>query len=199
MPRSDEVIRNTTETEITVKLNVDGEGKRNIKTGIRFLDHMLELFAYHGLFDLDIVATGDLDVDIHHTNEDIGICIGQVFKKTLGDCKGIRRFGFAEVPMDQARAKVVIDMSNRYAYKMTIPPASGINLLEKENYSFEDGSDFLENLAKNMNINLHVDVIAGTDLHHILEAIFKALGVALDKATKIDPRRKDVPSTKGIL
>ena len=199
MSRNAEFTRKTRETEIVVKLNVDGDGKSAIDTGIGFMDHMLELFSFHGLFDIAVTARGDLKVDIHHTNEDLGICLGQVFKKALGDCVGIKRFGSSEIPMDQARAKVSVDVSNRYAYRMATPPGSGINILRKEGYSFEDGSDFFESFAKNLNINLHIDVISGTDLHHILEAIFKAMGVALDQATQIDPRRKEVPSTKGIL
>ncbi|MEE8359429.1 MAG: imidazoleglycerol-phosphate dehydratase HisB [Candidatus Omnitrophota bacterium] len=199
MSRNAEFTRKTRETEIVVKLNVDGDGKSAIDTGIGFMDHMLELFSFHGLFDIAVTARGDLKVDIHHTNEDLGICLGQVFKKALGDCVGIKRFGSSEIPMDQARAKVSVNVSNRYAYRIATPPGSDINHLRKEGYSFEDGSDFFESFAKNLNINLHIDVISGTDLHHILEAIFKAMGVALDQATQIDPRRKEVPSTKGIL
>lgn len=198
MSRTAEVVRKTRETQITVKLNVDGTGKCSLKTSIGFLDHMLELFAFHGLFDLDIQAKGDLHVDMHHTNEDLGICLGQAFKKALDECVGIRRFGSAEVPMDQARAKVAIDISNRYAFSGLKEPATG-PLSSEEKYSLHNASDFLESFAKKMDINLHVDLIAGTDLHHVLEAVFKALGVALDQATQIDPRRKEVPSTKGIL
>lgn len=201
MSRSAEITRKTRETEIQVLLNIDGTGKAIINTGIGFLDHMLELFAFHGLFDLNVQAKGDLKVDIHHTNEDIAICLGQAFKKALGDCAGIKRFGSAEVPMDQARAKVTVDISNRYAFSglvfpnRAIPQSSEI----KDGYSLDAGSDLLESFAKNMAINLHVDVISGADLHHILEAVFKALGIALDQATQIDPRRKEIPSTKGIL
>ncbi len=191
--------RNTKETNIAVDLNVDGKGTAKIKTGIAFLDHMLGLFAFHGLFDLNlIVKKNDLDIDIHHTNEDIGISLGQAFKKALGDCAGIKRFGSAEVPMDKARAKITIDISNRYAFTgLEAPPPGPIKA--EENYTLHYASDFLESFAKNLNINLHVDLISGTDLHHILEATFKAFGSALDKATQIDPRRKGIPSTKGIL
>ncbi|NQT06054.1 MAG: imidazoleglycerol-phosphate dehydratase HisB [Candidatus Omnitrophica bacterium] len=196
MSRSGDVSRKTKETNIVVKVNVDGKGRNDVKTQIGFLDHMLDLFAYHGLFDLTIKAEGDLNVDIHHTNEDIGICLGQAFKRALGDCKGVKRFGSAEVPMDQARAKVAIDISNRYAF-------SGLKskkpIQAKENYSIDDANDLLDSFAKNMNLNLHVDLISGNDLHHVLEATFKAFGIALDQATQIDPRRKEVPSTKGIL
>lgn len=198
MQRRAEIKRKTKETEITISLNVDGTGKSKIDTKIGFLDHMLELFSFHGLFDLEIKARGDLKVDLHHTNEDIGICLGQAFKKALGDCLGINRFGSAEVPMDQARAKVTVDISNRYAFS-PFKKTTAETIAAKEGYSLEDASDLLESFAKNMNINLHVDIISGTDLHHVLEAVFKALGRALDQATQIDPRRKEVPSTKGIL
>ena len=136
--------RKTTETKISGKLNIDGSGKSKIDTGIGFLDHMLELFAFHGLFDLELKARGDLKVDLHHTNEDVGIALGIAFKKALGDCKGIRRFGSAEIPMDQARAKVAIDISNRYAFNFRY----GSSVSPKENYSLNDGSDFLESFAK---------------------------------------------------
>lgn len=199
--RKAEIYRKTTETKITGMLIVDGDGKADVKTGIGFLDHMLTLFAFHGLFDLKLRVKGDLDVDTHHTNEDVAICLGQAFKKALGACKGIRRFGSVEVPMDQARAKVTIDISGRSSFdgikftdeKENAPASS-------ENYSIEDGNDFLDTFAKNLGINLHVDILARGDMHHMLEAIFKALGLAMDHATEIDPRRKKaVPSTKGIL
>jgi len=199
--RSAKVERKTRETQIKLNLNIDGKGKTKINTGIGFLDHMLELFAFHGLFDLEVSAKGDLKVDTHHTNEDIGICLGQAFKKALDECVGIKRFGSAEVPMDSARAKVAIDISNRYAYK--VDNSSKIQNLTnedvKEKYSLQDGIDFLDSFAKNININLHVEIFTGDDVHHVLEATFKALGVALDAATQIDPRRKEVPSSKGIL
>lgn len=193
--REAKIKRKTKETDISGRLVIDGKGKTDIKTSIGFLDHMLELFTFHGLFDLELKAAGDLNVDRHHTNEDIGICLGKAFKEALGDCKGIRRFGSAEIPMDQARAKVTIDISNRYAFnfRCNSPVPS------KENYSLDDGSDFLESFAKKLNINLHVEIMSGTDLHHVLEAVFKAFGVALDQATQVDPRRKDIPSTKGII
>jgi len=194
-PRSVDIKRKTKETDISGKLNVDGQGNADIKTGIGFLDHMLELFAFHGLFDLELKATGDLNVDTHHTNEDVGITLGLAFKKALGDCKGIRRFGSSEVPMDKAKAKAVVDVSNRYAFEKTLqsePHGS------ESGYTFDDGMDFLDSFAKKMNINLHIEA-SGADLHHVLEAVFKSLGVALDQATQIDPRRKDIPSTKGII
>jgi len=206
--RKAKILRKTTETKIVGELVIDGTGKASVSTGIGFLDHMLTLFAFHGLFDLKLRAKGDLKVDMHHTNEDIAICLGQAFKKALGACHGIRRFGSSEVPMDHARAKVAIDISNRASYQGIVfkdrdvqPELSSIKSNKpSENYSMEDGNDFFDTFAKNLGINLHIDIIAGSDMHHMLEAIFKALGIALDRATEIDPRRKKaVPSTKGIL
>lgn len=196
--RSAVIKRKTTETDIAGKLMIDGKGTTDIYTGIGFLDHMLTLFAFHGLFDLTLKAKGDLKVDIHHTNEDVAICLGKAFKAALGDCAGIRRYGSKEVPMDMAAAKVMVDIGGRYAfswrapkYDDTLPPA--------ESYSIEDGRDFIDTFAKNAVLNLHVDIYAGQDTHHVLEAIFKALGIALDEATQIDVRRKGVPSTKGTI
>lgn len=194
--RKAEIKRKTKETEIRVSVNVDGKGKNKISTGIDFLNHMLDLFAYHGLFDLEIKAKGDLNIDMHHTNEDIGICLGQAFKKALGDCKGIKRYGDAEIPMDQARAKVSVDISNRYAFSFEREPRSFEAI---KGYKIEDTKDMLDSFAKNLNVNLHVEILRGTDTHHVLEAVFKALGKALDEATQIDPRRKEIPSTKGVL
>lgn len=196
--REAEIQRKTKETDISGKLVIDGKGDTDIKTGIGFLDHMLELFAFHGLFDLTLKATGDLNVDMHHTNEDIGIALGIAFKKALGDCRGIKRFGSSEVPMDKARAKVVVDISNRYAFKKAVQTVPYSSDGSEKGYSFDDGMNFLDSLAKKLSINIHIET-SGTDLHHVLEAVFKAFGVALDQATQIDPRRKDIPSTKGII
>ena len=190
--------RKTTETDISGTLVIDGDGKTEINTGIGFLDHMLTLFAFHGLFDLTVKAKGDLKVDMHHTNEDIAICLGKALKQALGDCKGIKRYGSKEVPMDAAAAKAMVDIGGRYAFAWRMPSYSE-TLPSAESYSIEDGKDFLDTLAKNAAINLHVDVYAGQDVHHVLEAAFKALGIALDEATQIDTRRKGVPSTKGTI
>ena len=206
--RSAKIYRKTTETKIVGELVIDGYGKSDIRTGIGFLDHMLTLLAFHGLFDIKLRVKGDLEVDIHHTNEDVAICLGQAFKKALGACKGIRRFGYAEVPMDNARAKVAIDIGGRFSYAgikfkdaEIQPPLSSIKGNRPgENYSMEDGNDFLDTFAKSLGMNLHIDILSRGDMHHMLEAIFKSLGLALDHATEIDPRRKKaVPSTKGIL
>ncbi|MDD4203021.1 MAG: imidazoleglycerol-phosphate dehydratase [Candidatus Omnitrophica bacterium] len=206
--RNAAINRKTTETKITGMLCLDGVGKSEIKTGIGFLDHMLTLFAFHGLFDLKIKVKGDLEVDMHHTNEDVAICLGQAFKKALGACKGIKRYGDSEVPMDHARAKVTVDVGNRFSYSGIKfrdgepEPAldSIVGKFNDENYSMELGNDFIETFAKSLQINMHVDIMARSDMHHMLEAIFKAMGIALDRATEIDPRRKHVvPSTKGIM
>jgi len=189
--------RKTTETDISGKLTIDGKGKADIKTGIGFLDHMLTLFVFHGLFDLALKAKGDLNVDTHHTNEDVAICLGKAFKEALGDCKGIKRYGSKEVPMDQAAAKATIDIGGRYAFAWRVPPYAVS--LGSEGYSIEDGKDFLDTFSKSANINLHIEIYSGNDLHHVLEAVFKAFGIALDEATQIDARRKGVPSTKGTI
>lgn len=191
--------RKTTETDISGEVKIDGQGKADINTGVGFLDHMLTLFTFHGLFDLSLKAKGDLKVDIHHTNEDVAICLGKAFKQALADCKGIKRYGSKEVPMDMAAAKVMVDIGGRYAFVWRIPNYAATIHASGENYSLDDGKDFLDTFAKNANINLHVEIYSGEDVHHILEAIFKALGIALDEATQIDVRRKGVPSTKGTI
>lgn len=195
--RKAEIKRKTKETNITVKLNIDGTGKAKIKTGIGILDHMLELFAFHGLFDLDITAKGDLNIDIHHTNEDVGIVLGEAFKKALGKKTGIKRFGSASVPMENVVANVVIDISGRGWYR---GDSTGISSLQKEGYKFDYAEHFLDSFAKHLGMNLDITIKPlSSDLHIILEPIFKALGIALDQATQIDPRRKGIPSTKGVI
>lgn len=197
------VNRKTKETDITIKLNIEGEGKSKIDTGIGILDHMLELFAFWGLFDLEIAAKGDLKIDIHHTNEDIGIVLGQAFKKALGDKKGIKRSGDASVPMENVTASVVVDISGRGSYSFkaeqtVVAPRQD----DKDGYTFKDAEHLLDAFAKNLGMNLNVTVNSLTmspDLHTSLEPVFKALGKALDEATQIDPRRKGVPSTKGVI
>ncbi len=201
MPKKERVAnikRKTKETDINGKLTIDGKGGVDVDTGIGFLDHMLTLFVFHGLFDLTLKAKGDLKVDTHHTNEDVAICLGKAFKESLGNCSGIKRFGSKEVPMDTASAKVMVDIGGRYAFVWKVPPYAS-SLDAKENYSLADGKDFLDTFAKCAAINLHVEIYSGDDTHHVLEAIFKALGIALDEATGIDARRKGVPSTKGTI
>ncbi|OGW76626.1 MAG: hypothetical protein A3K16_03610 [Omnitrophica bacterium RIFCSPLOWO2_01_FULL_45_24] len=196
--RSAKIKRKTTETDITGELLIDGKGKADIKTGIGFLDHMLTLFAFHGLFDLTLKAKGDLNVDAHHTNEDTAICLGKAFREALGDCKGIKRYSSKEVPMDMVSAKVMVDIGGRYAFNWKLPNYWQ-SIHRAEGYSMEYGKDFLDTFAKNANINLHIEMYFGEDLHHVLEVIFKALGRAMDEATQIDVRRKGVPSTKGRI
>ena len=193
--------RKTSETDISVELNLDGAGKYRIYTGIGFLDHMLTLFSKHGLFDLKIMAKGDLDVDIHHTNEDVGITLGEAFAKTLGAKKGIRRFGSKDVavPMEEALARVALDISGRPSVYMRcagkpIPPT----VLDRQGYTLNEAKQFLEAFVRSAGVNLHVEY-RGEDLHHVLEAIFKAFGRALGDATRLDSRVKGIPSTKGRL
>lgn len=196
MQRKATVKRKTSETNIIAKLNIDGKGEADIDTGIGILDHMLELFAFHGLFDLEIKASGDLKVDIHHTNEDVGIVLGDAFKQALGDKKGIRRFGCFSVPMEDTVAEVVIDISGRGFFQ-----AKNYSFVTGENYSFDYANHFFESFAKRLGMNLNIDICSGNDkdLHKNLEPVFKALGIALDQATQFDPRRKGIPSTKGII
>lgn len=199
--RSAIIKRKTRETDITVKINIDGSGITKIKTGIGFLDHMLELFAYHGLFDATIQAKGDLAVDIHHTNEDIGIALGQAFKKALGTKTGIRRFGFMYVPMEEVLASATIDINGRGYFSITQKEASfSSKSIEKNKYSFDDALHFFDSFSKQLGANLTITVDPmSPDIHTTLEPIFKAFGLALDQATQIDPRRKGVPSTKGVI
>ncbi|MEW6101605.1 MAG: imidazoleglycerol-phosphate dehydratase HisB [Candidatus Omnitrophota bacterium] len=199
--RAAQVKRKTRETDISVNLNIDGEGKAKINTGIGILDHMLELFSFHGLFDLDIKAKGDMRVDIHHTNEDVGIVMGEAFKKALGEKKGIKRFGSASVPMEEVVASVVLDISGRGSLKFSKPTVYHKQVSGKAgDYSLADAEHFFEGLAKHLGVNLNIAVnLAGQDLHTTLEPVFKALGLALDQATQIDPRRAGIPSTKGVI
>ncbi|MDD4908115.1 MAG: imidazoleglycerol-phosphate dehydratase [Candidatus Omnitrophica bacterium] len=199
--RAATVSRKTKETDITVKICIDGSGKAKIDTGIGILDHMLELFAFHGLFDLGIRAKGDLKVDIHHTNEDVGIVLGDAFKKALGYKKGIVRSGSASWPMEDVVATVVADISGRGFFKgITFEPVVQGARKDEEGYSCAYANHFFESFAKRMGLDLSIKLAStNPDLHTNLEPIFKALGKALDQATQIDPRRKGVPSTKGVI
>ena len=188
--------RNTNETKIEVSLNLDGTGVAEIKTGVGFLDHMLDLFVKHGLFDGKIVANGDTWIDDHHTTEDIGIVLGQAFLQALGDKRGIKRYGNAFVPMDDALAQVVVDCSNRPHLEYRVEPALQAKV---GTFDTELVHEFLWKFALEARINLHVIVPYGRNTHHIIEAIFKALARAIDAAVEIDPRVKGVPSTKGLL
>ncbi len=191
--------RNTKETKIAVDLTVGGEGKSKIDSGIGFLDHMLELFSFWGHFDLEVKAEGDLKVDIHHTNEDIGIVLGQAFKKALGDKKGIRRIGSASVPMEKVTASVAVDICGRASFKLDLPGPDPVASAE-EKYSVEYAEHFFDSLSQQLGANINIKIDNPShDLHATLEPVFKALGIALDQATQIDPRRKGVPSTKGVI
>lgn len=200
--------RKTKETDISVKLDLDGRGKGKAKTGIRFLDHMLETLSKHGLFDIDIKAIGDIDVDTHHTNEDVGIALGEAFKQALGDKKGIRRFADFRAPLDEALTgvRVSIDISGRGAcYFHTNPKTKWVDdpaLRAKPNtmgYTIADAKHFMESFASHMGLTLHVDIVAGEQPHHVAEASFKALAKALSWAVGKDARAKGVPSTKGKI
>ena len=195
--------RKSKETEIKLELNIDGKGDTKIKTQIGILDHMLELFAFHGFFDLKIdVKKADLKIDIHHTNEDVGIVLGKAFKKALGEKEGIRRFGSGYAPMEATLGHVVIDISGRgyLTFKMDRQKISP-TVKDQEGYAFSYLEHFLESFAHGIGATIHVRIEnVSEDLHTNLETIFKALGLALDQATRVDPRRgKKIPSTKGII
>ena len=196
MKRSAEVERKTTETSIHMTLNLDGNGTCSLDTGIPFLDHMLTLMAAHGFMDIQLTAKGDTDVDYHHTVEDLGICFGKAVNEALGQKTGIKRYGYAIVPMDEALARVVIDISNRpfLAYRVSLQESItgqfDINLVR----------EFFKAVVNGAGLTLHIDLLNGTDPHHVAESIFKAFGKALDSAISMEGRLNGaVPSTKGVL
>jgi imidazoleglycerol-phosphate dehydratase len=193
--RTAEISRKTKETQIRVAIDLDGSGKASVKTGVGFFDHMLDLLARHSLIDLTIEAAGDLHVDAHHTVEDVGIVIGQCIEKALGDKRGIYRYGWAIVPMDESLAQVAVDLSGRPAFVFNVNFKG--NLIG--NFPVELVDEFFKSIATNAKMNLHVNVPYGTNNHHISEAIFKATAKALRQAVSADPRNTDVPSTKGSL
>ena len=201
--RTAEIQRKTKETNIRLKLNLDGSGKSNIKTGIGFFDHMLDLFAKHGLFDLAVAARGDTHVDAHHTVEDVGICLGQAIKKALGNKYSIERYSCVTLPMDEALAEVVIDISGRphLTYKVDFSKKSHLAYLKKNTVKidFEVVKEFFEAVVINGLMTIHVNLVRGSNTHNIIESIFKAFAVALSKACAVNPRKKGVPSTKGVL
>lgn len=195
MERVATVDRKTNETNIQLSLGIDGEGFSELETGVPFLSHMLDLFAKHGQFDLTVNAKGDIEVDDHHTTEDIGICLGQALREALGDKRGIKRYGNAFVPMDEALAQVVVDLSNRPHLELRGEfPSQKVGSFDTELVH-----EFLWKLALEARMNLHVIVHYGHNTHHMIEAVFKALARALDEATTIDPRVKGIPSSKGML
>ena len=193
--RTAEINRQTKETKVRVSLNLDGSGDASVHTGVGFFDHMLDLLGRHSLIDLDIEAEGDLQIDYHHTVEDVGIVIGQALEKALGDKRGVNRYGWAIVPMDESLAQVAVDLSGRPAFVFKVQfTGETIGL-----FPVELVEEFLKALSTNAKMNLHVSVPYGTNNHHIAEAIFKATARALRQAVSHDPRSDAVPSTKGSL
>jgi imidazoleglycerol-phosphate dehydratase len=190
-----EIERKTKETDIKLTLDLDGKGASSIDTGIPFLSHMLDLFSAHGFFDIDIKAKGDTEIDYHHTVEDIGICLGSAIREALGDKKGIKRYGHAIIPMDEALARVVIDISSRPYLSYHVPLERSVT------GSFDTGllKEFFKAVVNTAGITMHIELLTGDDAHHGAESVFKAFSRALDQATHIDERLDAVPSTKGVL
>ena len=195
-PRTAEITRNTNETQIRVAINIDGTGQQKLNTGVPFLDHMLDQIARHGLIDLDIEAKGDLHIDAHHTVEDVGITLGQAFAKAIGDKKGIRRYGHAYVPLDEALSRVVIDFSGRPGLEFHVPfKRSMIG-----GFDVDLTHEFFQGFVNHALVTLHVDNLRGENAHHQCETVFKAFGRALRMAAEIDERAAGtIPSTKGSL
>ncbi len=195
MKRTAEIDRSTSETRIHLKLTVDGSGLASIRTSVPFLDHMLHLFARHGLFDLTVEAQGDIDIDFHHTVEDIGIVLGEAFRQALGDKKGIVRYGTARIPMDETLADVTVDLSGRpyLVYNVDLPK------VKVGEFDAELAREFFQAFANNCGCNLHLNLLYGENVHHIIEACFKGFGRSLDSATRQDSRLHGVMSTKGVL
>jgi len=194
--RTAEITRNTAETQITVRVNLDGTGKAKLATGIGFFDHMLDQIARHGLVDLDIAAKGDLHIDGHHTVEDVGITLGQAVYKAVGDKKGIRRYGHAYVPLDEALSRVVIDFSGRPGLIMNVPFKSGMI----GTFDTQLAHEFFQGFVNHAFVTLHIDNLRGENAHHQCETVFKAFARALRSALELDPRAAGtIPSTKGSL
>lgn len=193
--RKASVKRTTRETSIELSIDLDGRGKSTISTGVPFLDHMLELFAKHGVFDLKVKAKGDIEVDQHHTVEDIGLVLGEAFREALGDKHGIRRYGEYFCPLDEALVRIVVDLSGRPYLVYELDPG------QERVGDFDTGlvHDFLLSFVNELKMNLHVDCLRGRNPHHMIEAMFKAMARALDAAIQVDPRVEGVPSTKGAL
>jgi imidazoleglycerol-phosphate dehydratase len=195
MPRAAEIDRRTAETDIHLTLALDGEGAGQRDTGVGFFDHMLDLLARHGRFDLTVQARGDLQTGAHHTVEDVGICLGQALDEALGDRTGIYRYGQAMVPMDESRASCAVDISGRGLLAFTSPLSPGAI----GNFDHELAEEFFRAFAANAKLTLHITVEAGTNAHHVIEAAFKACARALRAAVALDPTERGVPSTKGTL
>lgn len=196
MTRMAEVRRDTLETQIRVRLDLDGTGSSKLTTGIGFFDHMLDQVARHGLFDLEVEAVGDLHIDGHHTVEDVGITLGQAFARAIGDKKGLRRYGHAYVPLDEALSRVVVDLSGRPGLVLHIPYTQAMI----GTFDVELTHEFFQGFVNHAAVTLHVDNLKGGNSHHQAETVFKAFGRALRMAAEIDPRAADrLPSTKGVL
>jgi imidazoleglycerol-phosphate dehydratase len=195
MARIVTINRTTQETKISLTLNLDGRGEHQIESGVPFLDHMLTQIARHGFFDLSVRADGDLEIDAHHTVEDLGICLGEAFKKALGDKAGVRRYGRGTMPMHESLAAVILDFSGRpfLVYNVPLPKA------QVGNFEVELVEEFFTAFCNHSGANVHVNLAYGENLHHIIEAVFKAFAKALDEATGFDPRVEGVLSSKGIL
>lgn len=193
--RNSSVERNTKETRIKLELNLDGTGVFEIRTGIGFFDHMLAQICYHGRFDLKLEAAGDLEVDSHHTIEDVGLTLGEAIRKALGERRGIRRYGEAAIPMDEALAMVVIDLGGRPYLVFGAELGKG----QLGGFDLEMVREFYRAVSVQAGMNIHIRLLEGDNLHHSVEAIFKAFGRALSAATRIEERNTDIPSTKGIL
>jgi imidazoleglycerol-phosphate dehydratase len=193
--REAQVTRNTLETQIVVKLNLDGTGQSRLASGVPFLDHMLDQIARHGVFDLEVEAKGDLHIDAHHTVEDVGITLGQALAKAIGDKKGVRRYGHAYVPLDEALSRVVIDLSGRPGLEFNI----AFTRARIGEFDVDLVHEFFQGFVNHALLTLHVDNLSGTNAHHQAETAFKAFGRALRMAVELDPRTAGVPSTKGSL
>ena len=195
-PRIAEVVRNTNDTQIRVAINLDGSGKQNLNTGVPFLDHMLDQIVRHGLIDIDIQATGDLHIDAHHTVEDVGITLGQAVAKAVGDKKGLRRYGHAYVPLDEALSRVVIDFSGRPGLEFHVPFTRSMI----GGFDVDLVHEFFQGFVNHALVSLHIDNLRGVNAHHQCETVFKAFGRALRMAAELDPRAAGtIPSTKGSL
>ncbi|MBX9904379.1 MAG: imidazoleglycerol-phosphate dehydratase HisB [Burkholderiales bacterium] len=195
MARQAQITRDTQETQITVKINLDGSGRAKLASGVPFLDHMLDQIARHGLVDLEVKAKGDLHIDAHHTVEDIGITLGQALAKAVGDKKGVRRYGHAYVPLDEALSRVVVDLSGRPGLEMT----GKFTRARVGEFDVDLVREFFQGFVNHAQVTLHLDNLKGANTHHQVETLFKAFGRALRMAVELDPRVKGVPSTKGKL
>lgn len=193
MSREAEVKRKTRETAVNLYLNLDGTGKSNVDTGYPFFNHMLELFCWHGFFDLNIEATGDINVDKHHLVEDVGICLGKALSQAVKDKSGIKRYGWSLIPMDDVLVLCAVDISGRASLNFDI------DKVQVKDKIIDPFKDFFKSFCNLAGITMHINVLYGEGYHHILEGMFKGLAVSLDRATKREERRKDIPSTKGYI